>query len=377
MNESVREKLRRLARLSESRYPFLSVYLDTKFDSPDKHERTRIFLKNAIRESGAVLATREDRESFERDSERVLRFCDDLRAGGPAGHAIFCCGAQDVWEVIRSREPFRSEFLVGNRPLIRQLAVMLDEHEPIVAVVVDSRFARIFEISLIEGVTEREVEGEVPRNLQPPEFQGWGDLKYQRDVKGHTEQHWKEVGDWLARLVDRGYRRIVLLGQDAVLQNFRRLLPKRVEERVVATGPMDRREARERIVAKAVEAIEAVERRQEQDLVALIRDQALSGNLGVIGLEATLDALRKGQVHKLAISDDLRARGWRCRACGALSTHLKANACPHCGGGTDVVEIGDEVVKDAIAMGAEIETVRANGALTRLGKIGALLRFRE
>ncbi len=378
MNESVREKLRRLVRLPESRYPFTSVYLDTKTDTPQKNEEARIFLKNAARDAEALLSAREDREAFERDAERILRFFEDeLHRPGPAGHAIFACGADDVFEVIGTRRPFRNEFLVSRRPLIRQLAVMLDEYEPVAAVVLDSRTARIFEISVLDGVAERELQGDVPRNVQPPEFHGYGDLKYQRDVKGHVEQHWKEVGDYLARLVDRGYRRLVVLGQDSIVQNFRRLLPHRVNERIVASGPMDIREARDRVVARALEAVRAAERRLESNLIGLIRDQALSGNLGVIGLEATLDTLRKGQVYKLAISDELRARGWRCRSCAALATHLRNNACPHCGGGVDEVELGDEVVKDAIAQGAEVETVRANGELARLGKIGALLRFRE
>lgn len=379
MNATAREKLRRLARLPDSRYPVLSIYLDTRNDSPQKHEELRIFLKNAIRDAESVLATREDRASFERDVERVSRFIEDeIHAGRSApGHAIFACSPQDLFEVIPARRPFTNQFLVSNRPLIRQLAVMLDEYEPVAAVVIDMRAARIFEISLVDGVTETAIDGGIARQPSTHEWQGFGDLKYQRAAKGQIEAYWKEVGDFLARLVDRGIRRIVVFGQDQVVQGFRRALPRRVDERVVATGHMDRHEQTDRIVARVLEIVRAEEKRQERALVELVRDQALSGNLGVFGLEATLDALRKGQVHKLVIADDLRARGWRCRGCGALSTHLKRDACPHCGAGTDVVELGDEVVKDAIAQGAEVETVRPSDDLARMGKIGALLRFRD
>jgi hypothetical protein len=379
MNGSVTDKLRRLAALPEAKLPFLSVYLDTKLAAPEKRAELRIFLKNAIRDAGTILDGRENRESFEKDADRLLRFVDEeLHAAEHApGHAIFACAGAGVFEVIRAPRPFEDQLLVSNRPLVRQLAVMLDRYEPVVAVVVDSRVARVFEISLANGVTEHDIEGDVPRNAKVPEFHGWGDLKYQRDLKGHIEHHWRDVGEYLGRLYARGFRRVVLLGQDQVVQNFRKALPKRVEECVMASAPMDRRETRDRIVARAIEIVRQEERRHEAELVALIRDQALSGNLGVFGLEATVNALRKGQVHKLAIAADLRVRGWRCRACAALATHLKADACPHCGGATEVVELGDEVVKDAIGQGAEIVTLAANEELARMGKIAALLRFRD
>lgn len=242
----------------------------------------------------------------------------------------------------------------------------------------DSRSARIFEITLGEPVHEVDVEHDVPREMKVPEFHGFGDLKYQRDVRGHIGDHHRDVAEHLARIVDKsGCRRVVLLGQDAHIQSFRKVLPKRIEERVIATCPTDKREPRDRVVARVLEVVQAEEKRAERELIALIRDQALSGNLGVFGLEAVLNALRKGQVYKLAIGDDLEARGWRCRGCKGLSTHLKRDACPYCGSGAEPAELGDEIVKDALAQGAEIETVRQSADLARMGKVGALLRFRE
>jgi hypothetical protein len=379
MNGSVTQKLRRLAELPESRFPVLSVYLDTKNDAPNKRDQVRIFLKTAIRDALAVIDGNDARASFESDADRILRFVgDEMRLEGAYdGHAIFACSGADLFDVIHARRPFANAFLVGRRPLVRQLAVMLDEYEPLAVAVVDSRSARIFEVSLDDGVSEHALQGDVPRVGNLHEFHGFGDLKYRRDLQGHIEAHWRDVGDYLGRLVDRGIRRIVVLGQDQVVQNFRKALPRRVDERVIATGHMDKREARDRIVQKALEVVAREERREEDELVTLIRDQALSGNLGVFGLEATVNALRKGQVYKLAIAGDLRARGWRCRGCAALLTHLRQDACPHCGGRADVVELGDEIVKDALGQGAEIETVQGHAGLARMGKVGALLRFRE
>src|SRR5207237_4961962 len=98
-----------------------------------------------------------------------------------------------------AQRPFQNAFLVSTRPLIRQLAVFLDGHEAVCAVLVDSRSARIFEISLTEAVHESGVESDVPRDMKVPEPQGFGDLKYQRDVRGHVDDHFKEVADHLGR----------------------------------------------------------------------------------------------------------------------------------------------------------------------------------
>jgi hypothetical protein len=382
MNGGVIEKLKKLARLPESRFPFLSVYLDTRDDTPAKREALRIFLKNHVRDALSLLGGREEAASFEKDADRIQRLVDEELHGGRSapGHAVFACSGDGVFEVLGSQRPFAPQFLVSSRPLIRQLAVFLDEFEPVAAVVVDSRAARIFEISVADAVVERGIEHDVPREMKTPEFQGFGDLKYQRGVRGHVADHFKDIAAELDRLIDReGYRRFVLLGQDQVVQNFRKFLSRRVEERVIATSPTDMRDPKDRIVARVRDIVAAEEKRQERELIGQVRDQALSGNLGVFGLEATLNALRKGQVHKLAIGDDLKARGWRCKdwSCGALVTHLKKDACPYCGGGTEVVELGDEVVKDAMQLGAEIETVRGSPELARMGKIGALLRFRD
>jgi peptide subunit release factor 1 (eRF1) len=380
MNGAVREKLRRLARVPESRFPFVSVYLDTKNDGPYKRDQARIFLKNQIREAEAILDARDERESFARDAEKILRYLDQEThaESAPAGMAIFACAGQDLWETVVARRPFQSQFLVSNRPLIRQLAVLLDEYEAVCAVLVDTRSARIFEITMDEAVRETGVEHDVPRETKTPEYHGWGDLKYQRDVRGHMDDHFDDVSHHIERLMDTaGYRRFVLMGQESTIQNFRKRLPKRVADRVIATCATDKREPRDRIVARVQDIVALEEKRQERELIGLIRDQALSGNLGVFGLEAVLNALRKGQVYKLAVSDDLRARGWRCKSCKGLSTHLKKDACPYCASGTDVVELGDEIVKDALGLSAEIETVRNSAELTRMGKVGALLRFRD
>jgi hypothetical protein len=383
MNGGVLDTLKKLIKRPESRLPFLSVYLDTNEDGPAKRDELRIFLKNQVREALSILDAREEVASFQKDADRILRFVDDElhRSHSGRGHAIFACSGEGVFEVLSAQErSFQNQFLVSSRPLIRQLGVFLDGHEPVCAVAVDSRSARIFEIAVGDAVHETDITHEHPREKKTPEWKGFGDLKYQRDVRGHIADHMKDVARELERLVDKhGYRRLVILGQDTSVSGFRKALPKRLDERVIAVAPTDMRDPKDRIVARVKEIISVEEARADRELIGLVKDQALSGNLGVFGLEATLNALRKGQVHRLAVADDLRARGWRCKekACGALATHLKKDACPYCGGTTEVVELGDEMVKDAMQLGAEIETVRGSAELTRMGKVGALLRFRD
>ena len=121
-----------------------------------------------------------------------------------------------------------------------------------------------------------------------------------------------------------------LHGSKGAVSQLRKALSRRTDERVIAVAPTDMRDHKDRIVARVKEIVSVEEARADRELIGLVKDQALSGNLGVFGLEATLNALRKGQVHKVAIADDLRARGWRCRAqaCGLALASARPYAAP-------------------------------------------------
>ncbi|MFC1707258.1 hypothetical protein ACFL59_10675 [Planctomycetota bacterium] len=379
-SQTIGAQLRRLVTLPESDSPFLSVYLDTETHTRQAFEGLRIFLKNEARKAQALLDVQTDLVSFRHDLEHIQRYVEkEIHVDHTAnGLAIFACARMDIFQAIHARRPFRNALLVANRPVVRQLAVLLEEHAPVLAALIDSRSARIFEITLGDEVHETDVESDIRGQHKTSSFHGFGDLKYQRDLRDRVADHHKEVAGHLHELMKRhGYSRIVVLGQERAVAAFKKLAPKKVREAIIATGPMDRRERVPAIVGRVMEAVEAEERRVGTRLVESIRNQALSGNLAVYGLRAVLDAVARGHVYKLAVAKGTSLRGWRCRGCGTLQDSREASGCTRCAG--EVYEVGlfDEMVKDAIAQGSEVETVKGSEELERMGNVGALLRYRD
>ena len=92
------------------------------------------------------------------------------------------------------------------------------------------------------------------------------------------------------------------------------------------------------------------------------------------GLGSTLAALCAGRVDLLFVSDGYEAEGWRCGACGRLST--LGRRCPGCEAEMqpvpDVVEVA---VATALAGRGRVEVCLGNADLDVLGRIGALLRY--
>ena len=63
----MRSEIKKLARLEETPFPFLSLYLNTKWDDEQQRERIRLFTKNQLKRTYDQFKDREDwQDSFYR-----------------------------------------------------------------------------------------------------------------------------------------------------------------------------------------------------------------------------------------------------------------------------------------------------------------------
>ena len=70
----MRSEIRKLARLEEGPYPFLSLYLNTKWDDEQQRERIRLFTKNQLKKSYDQIKQQEDwRKAFLEDQKLIER----------------------------------------------------------------------------------------------------------------------------------------------------------------------------------------------------------------------------------------------------------------------------------------------------------------
>jgi peptide subunit release factor 1 (eRF1) len=152
-----------------------------------------------------------------------------------------------------------------------------------------------------------------------------------------------------------------------------------VQERIILRTPepppvANSANGRDAIVAKALEAVEAEERRSELAAVDEAIGQAKQGGLAVLGPEDVVLAVNERRVHRLILEDDFERTGWMCRNCGALGIdHVQR--CSYCNGELSWVEaLGEEIAGRVIADDGEVEIVPHTNKLHSYRGVAAMLR---
>lgn len=376
-------EIKKLARMDEGLYPFCSLYLDTKWDDEHQRERIRLFTKNELKKAYEQVKDREEwRKAFVEDQRRIEEYVEGLvrqRYDAEAnGVALFACSAQGIFLTYPSAVPFENRFFVSRGPTLKPLIYLSAQYRSTLAVMVDTDSARLFEISF-EGVrAESTIESYVPGRHDQG---GWAQMRYQRHIKDHMDRHHKEVAEQLVTLFDSGtWKNVVLIGQDRIVANFKAFLPERVRQHIADTFPMDFSEERSKVLKKLFERLLEKERAEVQKEVQGLKERGVKAGSAVLGLNGTLEAINRGQVHTLYVLNDFSLRGGRCRHCGSLILlPIRAGlspSCPLCVGETETVDLGEEITKAVLRQDGEVKPVEESPVLKEYDGVGASLRFR-
>jgi peptide chain release factor subunit 1 len=370
-HDDITTLLARLERLPATHPGVVSVYLNTRWSDEHQRDRTRVFLTRELRrarEAGA--AELEDLDWIEREGDRLV---EQTAVPEADGVALFACRALGLREAIPVRVPFHERFVVAERPDLGALAELLDEHASAMIVVVDGESARLLPLHPggpgAEVALERDVPGRHKRG-------GWAQLaqsRYARHIETHRDQHYEAVAEVVTQIVDtQGIPRILLAGHEDQLATFQRRLPERLQRLVVGQIPATRWEPTSAILRRAVERLDLQEHSDEVVEVDDVLTEAAKGGRAVAG-PGTLEAARRGAIHRLYILADLRRPGRACERCGALQ---EAGAtCWLCGGATRDIELAAAVVERVQTTGGSVETIRTHAGLTAAGGFAARLRY--
>src|SRR5215210_5973717 len=305
----LQEKFDRLVSFPPTTFPVLSLYLNAE---PDQHGKDDVdrFLRRELPARGRTFEPRSaDRESYDRDVERIQTWVAENLRPSANGVAIFACaGADDFFEAVQLEAPVKEHRLyVYNQPQLYELARLTDAYPRYAAVVLDSQLARIFVFALGGTVGEAKVEGEPVKGHQAG---GWSQARYQRHVGNQRQQHAKDVVAALDKIVrDEEIGHIVLAGDEVILPTFRGELPQHLQEKVIEDVLRLDISAPEHEVLKAtLDAMSSEDRREDADRVRRAIEGYRAGGLGVAGLAPTLLALIRGQVSELLISEEFETR---------------------------------------------------------------------
>jgi peptide chain release factor subunit 1 len=374
---TIDEAIQTLTTIRDTEYPFVSLYLNTRWENAQQRERVRIFWKNCQTDAEAHLIAGNDvRKSLEHDLKRIDSYVEHLihqLTDTPYhGIAVFACHGLDTFLVYRSTVPFSPQFVINSRPQIRQLVFLRDEFAGALVVVVATDTARIVEVQLGGITLEKALERDIPgRHKQG----GWSQMRFQRHIKDQMERHHKEVAEEVARLFENEKPAYLILGgQDHILASFKRFLPERLLGKVVAMLPFDRNTPEPAILVHIRRTLESCEREQEEKLTRGLIQRAMSHRLAVLGVHDTLQAILTKQVYELLVNEGFSASGWHCRPCGVIGDG-SLSLCTSCGAPASQAEVGEEMLQTVLRQGGMVHVVHNHPQLQEVGGVGALLRY--
>lgn len=370
-----RERLNYLASLRSEKHLLVSLYLPLEKGELGE-AKVPIRLKNLINKA---LEAKEDWtpgqiHSVQEDLARIERLVAEERVLGSKNIVAFASSPLGLWEVFRPPAGVEKSLAIDHALRVAPLIALTGQLERYCTVLIDKSRTRIFFLDL-GGVEERyDIYGAVPGRHDQG---GWAQARYQRHHDDRVMHHLKHTADELLRLRhEEGLQRLLVAGTEELVSQFTDYLHPYLKKCLVATLPLEMTASPKEVQEQALAVMEHLNKREEGNLIQQLKGEALSGNLGVIGLEDTLHAWQAGQVLTLLINEDFHAPGRRCSRCGSLT--IREGSCPYCEHTLEPLrDVVEELIKRAFLGNTEIEFIAGENkeGLTEMGGIGALLRF--
>lgn len=308
-------------------------------------------------------------EQLGRIGERFRQGFDRSRIRGVAFFA-----APGRFEVVEVPRSVRNQVVVDEAPALRQLEYLLDEFERFLLVLVDRQRARLFRFDLGELVERQELFDPVSPRVDGTDDGGLMASHVQAHVDEEARRHFRHAAEvTLRELQEWGADRVILGGPTQAVAEFEEALHPYARERVADRISISAQAPEAEVREAALRAEEAVERREEAELVERLREGLGTDHRSVAGLGDTLRALYERRVDVLVVSHGYEEPGWRCSSCGFLAT--RGSRCAVCEASMhEVDDVVGQAIDVALAARSGVE-ICENADLDVLGRIGATLRF--
>jgi peptide chain release factor subunit 1 len=370
----LQDQFDRLVSFPPTTFPVISLYLNAQADEHGKVDVDR-FLRRELAARGRTFEPHgADRESYDRDVERIQTWVAENLSARANGVAIFACaGADDFFEAVQLEAPVKEHRLyVYSQPQLYELARLTDAYPRYAAVVLDSQLARIFVFALGGTVGHAEVEGEPVNRHQAG---GWSQARYQRHVDHRRQQHVKDTIAALDRVVrEEDIRHIVLAGDEVIVPLFREELPQHLQEKLVEDVlRLDIRTPEQEVLKATLDAMMREDRREDADQARRAIEGYRAGGLGVAGIGPTVSALIRGQVSDLLLSDEFEVRHQS--PVPRNSPEIPPELAVELPEEQETVDLANELVTRAKATGATVSFIENPTYLAEVDGVAGILRF--
>jgi peptide chain release factor subunit 1 len=372
----------RLAAFETTELPVISLYLNMQADQHGQQNYER-FLRKEFRERARTYAAHTpERESFDRDVERINAYLADETRPSANGVAIFACaGANDFFEAVQLDAPIEHHRLyIYNQPHLYPLARIMDQFPRYVALVADTNRARIVVFGRGTAINTEEIQNV---KINRHKAGGWSQMRFQRHADNYHLHHAKELVETLERIVaEERAEHVVLAGDEVIIPVLREQLPKALAEKVIDIVSLDINAPEHEIFDATMESLREHDAQTDAEKVERVINAYRSGGLGVVGATATLEALTMGQVDELLLTasmQEIKALEEDISELDVVITGEPVVA------GTDgavqnletpSVVMADELVTRAQQTAARVTFIEDPELLANFGGVGALLRYR-
>jgi hypothetical protein len=294
----------------------ISLCIDA--DPADRSERWKTEMRNGLRDlvQAAAGADRETHLAVEATAARIEAELTDEPLSARMRGALGFVEAdrkqgEERWYSL-SVSPHGTEVLYGRAPQLHPLLAILDQASPLgVAAVsaervrlLDWRMGRAEELHNWEleyfGEDWREQKAQKPRDPASGQaVSAAGRDQFGQRLEATRERFAHETGALAANEAKRrGWRDLLVFGDDRYATEFEGafdgiLRPRHVDGSDLVSEPT------EKIERRIESLLPDLSREREHELIARIKDAALSGGRGALGFDETMAALREGRVQHL------------------------------------------------------------------------------
>lgn len=377
LDTPLHDRLMALAAFEPHGVPVVSLYLNL---TPDQHGRDNydVFARKAFADQLKRLDENSaERASLERDVERINAYLAVELNRATNGLAMFASsGTGEFFEAIQLQAPIGDHSLfIGAVPHIYPLVRLIDQYPRYAAVLLDTNSARIVVFSLGAVEKSMHVAGVKTRRHS---MGGSSQARYQRHVENFHLHHVKDVVDTLDRVVRAdNIQQIIVAGDEVVVAMLREGMPAHLTEKLVDVMRLDRQAGDDQLAVATLEVLRQKDAETDSERVQDVIDAWLGGGLGVMGPEATLQALQLGQVDELLIAATPQAlKPVQTLPDDAAPEPVATKTAAPANSDRRRLHLSDELVTRAKQTGARIRIIEDPELLRAHGGVGAMLRFR-
>ena len=375
-----REQLRQLAEFQSPQGNAVSFYFHPGIPRNKAHREEHILIKDLVHDALASAPAHAVNDGLRSDLDRIAALGEKLPNNHTRGKAILACAQSGIWvEVDFAAGHLTNRLIVNSRFHLTPLTAALSESAQCCVAVVDREKALISKFDLAGGFTLlEEIFSPTPRRVRFAGFAGYEAGHIERHIENEAMRHFKQVADRVLELLEtNGFEGLIIGCRDESWPEFEPHLHPYLKQKLLGRFSADQATPIPELVRETQRLLEERKTSERQALVREVLGEAHRNARGVLGLRQVLLALEKGEVQTLLLGPNFSARAVECRHCGHMDTRTMKN-CTLCGKETSEVEdIADALVADAIRRGAEIVQVDGDPSFDAAGNVGALLRFRS